>query len=102
MSTGIDVTVSVTSAYDPVVPLQPRRYTSTSTPAAETEVPPVVAAELAAHAAWLDTLDARDDVIRRHYGLGVEVRDLVPLVLNHDGKPMDRGHVQRIVKGART
>lgn len=101
MSAPADVTVSDTSGYAPVVPLQPRRYVSTSTPEAEAEIPPVVVAECAAYEAWQNALDARDEVVRRHYAAGVEVRDLVPLVLNHKGEPMARQQVQRIVQGAR-
>ena len=97
-----DVTVTDASLYDPTMPLQPRRYVSTLTASAEAEVPPAVEAELAAHAAWLRAIIARDRVVREHYAGGVEVRDLVPLVLNRKHRPMSRQQVQRIVTGART
>lgn len=96
-----DVTVSVAPVYGHGMPVQPRRYVSTLTPEAAAEIPPVIVAEHAAYEAWQNALDARDEVVRKHYANGVDVRDLVPLVLNHKGRPVHRAQVQRIVQGAR-
>ncbi len=97
-----DVTVTVAPVYGRVMPLQPRHYVSTLTPEAAAEIPPVVAAEREAYAAWQEALDVRDDVMRRHHAAGVDVRDLVPLTAYRDRDPLHRTQVHRIVSGARS
>lgn len=93
--------MSATTAYAPDVErvTRPRRYASTLTDEAATEIPPLAQAEEDARRAWEAAVQARDLALARHHATGVEPRDLKPLTGTAD-KPegMSLVNVSRAVK----
>ena len=77
-----------------------RTWAASDTPQARAEIPPAAWSYLWHEAHAEDAYRDRIAVLRKHYGAGVDARDLVRLE-NEAGLRVSVGHMFRLIRGAR-
>lgn len=75
-----------------------RRWASTSTPQAEKEIAAGIEGVLKAHDALDKAREARDEILRKHYVAGVDVRDLVKIARENGWPTAAPPYIHRLVQ----